>query len=125
MTMLTRSMSMPRPKRFVATRMRDSYLQWALRGQEGRCTSLRSSPHPTATTHLRKAENLAMRSSCFMPPSMCMEGKLHSLSSLSSSRARTILDTKMTTWRGKEGWYCCCRGRPPPLPLRLRARVPG
>ena len=43
------------------------------------------------------------RSSCFMAEWMQMEGKLHSISSLLSSFARSTLFTKMTTCSGVEG----------------------
>mmetsp|Transcript_123197 Transcript_123197/g.344853 ORF Transcript_123197/g.344853 Transcript_123197/m.344853 type:complete len:211 (-) Transcript_123197:292-924(-) len=72
MTMFTRSMSMPRPKRSVETMMRF----W---------NSL-------------NCLYLVMRSSCARPEWMAMDGKLHSTRSLSKAMARCTDFTKMTTW---------------------------
>mmetsp|Transcript_17546 Transcript_17546/g.66338 ORF Transcript_17546/g.66338 Transcript_17546/m.66338 type:complete len:321 (+) Transcript_17546:282-1244(+) len=72
MTMFTRSMSMPRPKRLVVTRMRLSFFL--------------------------KAVYWLTRSFWGMRPWMAMEGKLLSTSSLLSSSQRATEDTKMMTW---------------------------
>mmetsp|Transcript_8855 Transcript_8855/g.20497 ORF Transcript_8855/g.20497 Transcript_8855/m.20497 type:complete len:211 (+) Transcript_8855:249-881(+) len=72
MTMLTRSMSMPRPKRLVATRIRNSLFL--------------------------NAWYLLTRSFWVMEPLTCMEGKLQSWRSLSNSRLRATEETKMMTW---------------------------
>ena len=72
MTMLTRSMSMPRATRSVATRMRLL---------------------PSLNDLYR-----ARRSSCDMPRWMAMDGKLHSVRSLSRYVQRCTDLTKMTTW---------------------------